>query len=171
MRKDSGSPGRIPRGPLLQKAGRCRMLPGPVIVAYPMERLMLKKLLLCAAIVAACVGGPSASYAQQPDPIKRTVVQRVDFPGDTMATLLVMIEVVPNGVVARHTHPGAEIGYIIDGAMDLVIGNQPPKTLKQGDTYMIPVGIPHSVIAGPGGAKLVATFVVDKEKPLASLAP
>jgi quercetin dioxygenase-like cupin family protein len=147
------------------------MLPGPVIVAYPTERLMFKKLVLCAAIVATCVGGPSASYAQQPDPIKRTIVQRVDFPGDTMATLLVMIEVVPNGLVARHTHPGAEIGYVIDGAMDLVIGNQPPKTLKPGETYMIPVSVPHSVVAGPSGVKLVATFVVDKEKPLASLAP
>jgi quercetin dioxygenase-like cupin family protein len=132
---------------------------------------MIKKLVLCAAIVATFVGGQSTSYAQQPDPIKRTVVQKLDFPGDTMATLLVMIEVVPNGVVARHTHPGSEMGYVIDGTLALAIGNEPPKTFKQGDTYMIPVGVPHSVNAGPGGVKLVATFVVEKNKPLASPAP
>jgi quercetin dioxygenase-like cupin family protein len=132
---------------------------------------MFKKLMLCATIAAACTGGPSASYAQQPDPIKRTVVQKAEFPGDTMATLLVMIEVVPNGLAARHTHPGVETGYVIDGSVELTIGSQPPATFKQGDTYMIPATVPHSVKAGPGGVKLVATFVVEKDKPLASPAP
>ena len=135
------------------------------------ERLMIKKLMFCAAMAASCMAGPSAGYAQQPDPIKRTIVQRVDFPGDTMATLLVMIEVVPDGLVARHTHPGAELGYVTDGAMELTIGNQPPKMFKQGESYMIPVGVPHSLKAGPGGVKLVGTFVVEKDKPLAALAP
>ena len=69
---------------------------------------MVKQLVLCAAMVATCAFG-SVSYSQQADPIKRTIVQRVDYPGDKMATLLVMIEVIPNGFVARHTHPGAEV--------------------------------------------------------------
>jgi quercetin dioxygenase-like cupin family protein len=132
---------------------------------------MFKQLILCAAIAAACAGGPSTGHAQQPDPIKRTVVQKAEFPGDSMATLLVMIEVVPNGLAARHTHPGVETGYVIDGSMELAIGSQPAATFKQGDTYMIPVGVPHSVKAGSGGVKLVATFVVEKDKPLASPAP
>jgi quercetin dioxygenase-like cupin family protein len=132
---------------------------------------MFKKLILCAVIAATSAVAPSASYAQQPDPIKRTVVQKAEFPGSTMATLLVMIEVVPNGLAARHTHPGVETGYVIDGSMELAIGSQPPATFKQGDTYMIPATVPHSVKAGPAGVKLVATFVVEKDKPLASPAP
>ena len=132
---------------------------------------MLKKLILGAAIAATCIGAPCAGLAQQPDPIKRTVVQKADFPGTTMSTLLVMIEVVPNGVAARHTHPGVETGYVIDGTVELTIGSQPPATFKQGDTYMIPATVPHSVKAGSGGVKLVATFVVEKDKPLASPAP
>jgi quercetin dioxygenase-like cupin family protein len=132
---------------------------------------MLKKLILGATIAATCIGAPFAGLAQQPEPIKRTVVQKADFPGTTMSTLLVMIEVVPNGVAARHTHPGVETGYVIDGSMELTIGSQPPATVKQGDTYIIPATVPHSVKAGAGGVKLVATFVVEKDKPLASPAP
>jgi quercetin dioxygenase-like cupin family protein len=132
---------------------------------------MVKKLVLCAAVFAICMGGLSAGYSQQPDPIKRTIVQRVDFPGDAMATLLVMIEVLPNGFVARHTHPGAEVGYVLDGSLEFTIGNQPPKMFNKGDTYMIPVSVPHSAKAGPNGVKLVGTFVVEKDKPLASLSP
>lgn len=131
---------------------------------------MVKKLMLCAAVIA-CIGGISVGYSQQPEPIKRTIVQRVDFPGDTMATLLVMIEVIPNGVVARHTHPGAEVGYVIDGSLEFTIGNQAPKTFNKGDTYMIPVSVPHSAKAGPNGVKMVGTFVVEKDKPLASPSP
>jgi quercetin dioxygenase-like cupin family protein len=141
------------------------------LIIYRKESLMFKKLMLCAAIATLSVGGPSASCAQQPDPIKRTVVQKAEFPGSTMSTLLVMIEVVPNGVAARHTHPGVETGYVIDGSMELTIGSQPPATVKQGDTYLIPATVPHIVKAGPGGVKLVATFVVEKDKPLASPAP
>jgi quercetin dioxygenase-like cupin family protein len=122
-------------------------------------------------MAATCLGGPSPGYAQQPEPIKRTVVQRIDFPGDKMATILMIIEVVPNGVVARHNHPGAEIGYVIDGSFELTIGDQPPKMLKQGDTYLIPVSVPHSLKVGPNGVKLAGTFVVEKDKPLAAPAP
>jgi quercetin dioxygenase-like cupin family protein len=130
---------------------------------------MVKMLMLCVATVAACVGG--AAYSQQPDPIKRTIVQRAEFPGDKMATLLVMIEVIPNGVVARHTHPGVEVGYVLDGSVEFTIADQAPKLFTRGDTYMIPVSAPHIAKAGANGVKLVGTFVVEKDKPLASPAP
>jgi quercetin dioxygenase-like cupin family protein len=132
---------------------------------------MIKTWVLCVTLAAIGLGGPSASYAQQPDPIKRTVAQKVEFPGDKMATLLVMIEVLPNSLVARHTHPGVEVGYVIDGAFELTIGSQPPVNYKQGDTYVIPATVPHSLKVGPAGLKLAATFVVEKDKPLASPAP
>jgi quercetin dioxygenase-like cupin family protein len=132
--------------------------------------LVVKQLVLCAAMVATCAFG-SVSYSQQADPIKRTIVQRVDYPGDKMATLLVMIEVIPNGFVARHTHPGAEVGYVLDGSVEFTIGNDSPKLFRQGDTYMIPVAAPHSARAGAAGVKLIGTFVVEKDKPLASPAP
>jgi quercetin dioxygenase-like cupin family protein len=131
---------------------------------------MIKKLSLCAGIVALLLGAPE-SRAQQPDPIKRTILQRAEFPGDKMATLLVLIEVIPNGLVARHTHPGVEIGYILEGSAEFTIEGQSPKLFRQGDSYMVPVTAPHVVKAGAAGVKLIGTFVVDKDKPLASPAP
>jgi quercetin dioxygenase-like cupin family protein len=132
------------------------------------EELMVKKLVVVLVAICACV---STSYSQQPGPIKRTLVQKAEFPGDKMATLLVMIEVVPNGVVARHTHPGVEVGYVINGSVEFTISDEAPKTYRRGDTYMIPVTTPYSAVAGPAGVRLVGTFVVDKDKPLASPAP
>ncbi len=131
---------------------------------------MVKKLVFCAVLIAASFCGP-VTYAQQPEPIKRTLLQKGDFPGDKMATQLMLIEVVPNGLVPRHTHPGGEVGYVLEGAIEFTIGEGPPKTFKQGDTYMIPVSVPHIAKAGPAGVKLMGTFVVEKDKPLATPAP
>jgi quercetin dioxygenase-like cupin family protein len=111
------------------------------------------------------------SHAQQAEPIKRTMLEKGDFPGSATVTQLMLIEIIPNGLVARHTHPGGEVGYILDGEVEFTIGNAPPKTFKKGDAYMIPVKTPHVAKAGPAGAKLVGTFVVEKDQPLASPAP
>jgi quercetin dioxygenase-like cupin family protein len=131
---------------------------------------MLKKLVFCAALIAAGLCG-GAAHAQQGEPLKRTVLQRIDYPGDKMATLLVLIEIAPNFLLARHTHPGGEVGYVLDGTIEFTIAEQAPKMFKQGDTYLIPVTAPHTAKAGPDGAKLIGTFVVEKDKPLASPAP
>jgi quercetin dioxygenase-like cupin family protein len=131
---------------------------------------MSKTLAFFAAAIAISLCGPAAN-AQQPEPIKRTILQTGNFPGDKMSTLLILVEVIPNVTVARHTHPGGEVGYVLDGAIEFTIGEQPPKTFKQGDTYQIPVGAPHLGKTGPGGVKLMATFVVEKDKPLATPAP
>ncbi len=131
---------------------------------------MLKNLVFCSMLITASFFAP-VTYAQQPEPIKRTLLQNGDFPGDRMVTQLMLIEVIPNGLVARHTHPGGEVGYVLDGLIEFTIGEQPPKVFKQGDTYMIPVSTPHVAKAGPAGVKLMGTFVVEKDKPLASPAP
>ena len=71
--------------------------------------------------------------------------------------------------VDRHTHPGVETGYILQGEADFMVEGQPDKRLKAGDHFNI-AGLPHSVRAGPA-TKVVVTYVVDKTKPLASPAP
>jgi quercetin dioxygenase-like cupin family protein len=60
---------------------------------------------------------------------------------------------------------------VLEGAIEFTVGEGPPKTFKQGDTYMIPVSVPHIAKAGPAGVKLMGTFVVEKDKPLATPAP
>jgi quercetin dioxygenase-like cupin family protein len=130
----------------------------------------MKMLISCAAVLAAVVSGPTA-FAQAPEPLKRTVFQKVDYPGDKMATLLVLIEGVPNFVVVKNTHPGVEMGMILEGAVEFTIGDQPPKTFKVGETFLIPANKEHTVKFGPSDAKAIVTFVVEKDKPLTTAIP
>jgi quercetin dioxygenase-like cupin family protein len=130
---------------------------------------MVKKLMFCVAVVAVVAGVPAA--AQQPEPVKRTVLQKNDFPGEKMSTLLVLIEIAPNFVIARHTHPGIETGYVLDGEVILTVDGQGEKTVKAGESYTNPATIPHIAKGGPQGVKVIATFIVDKDKPLATAAP
>ena len=142
--------------------------------------------IIAAACLAACLALPavaeaqertlggliSAAQAQQPgDAVKRTPLQKIEFPGDKHATLLVLVEIAPNGVVARHTHPGIETGYVIEGEGVLSVQGQPDVPLKPGSSYLVPPGIPHSAKTGDKPQKIIAAFAVEKDKPLASPAP
>jgi hypothetical protein len=51
------------------------------------------------------------------------------------------------------------------------VAQQAEKTLKAGDSYTNPAAVPHIAKAGPQGVKLIATFVVEKDKPLATATP
>lgn len=129
---------------------------------------MFGKALFAAALIALAAFG--AAVAQQPDAIKRTPLQRVEFPSGHL-TIVMQIDVAANAAVARHVHPGIETGYVLEGESELMVDGRPPQRLKPGDTYEIPAGVPHSAQTGAQPTKIVATFVVDKTKPLASPAP
>ena len=107
----------------------------------------------------------------QTDAVKRTPLQKVEFPGDRHATLIVLVEIAPNGVVARHTHPGIEMGYVVEGEGVLTVEGQGDQPLKPGGSYQVPPGVPHSARNGDKPQKIIATFAVEKDKPLASPAP
>ena len=103
-----------------------------------------------------------------PPAIKRTPLQAIDFP-DGYKTVTGLAEIVPGGASGLHTHPGIETGYILEGEVLMSVEGQPDKTLKSGDSYMIPAGAKHDVKSiGSVPAKAVSVFVVDKSKPLAS---
>jgi quercetin dioxygenase-like cupin family protein len=48
------------------------------------------------------------------------------------------VEIEPGVMVARHTHPGIESGYLLEGGIDLPIQGQPTRTLKPGDGFTVP---------------------------------
>jgi quercetin dioxygenase-like cupin family protein len=129
----------------------------------------MKTVMMCAALVGACA---TAGIAQQaPEQLKRTVMQKIDYPGDKISTVLVLIEVEPNFLVVKHTHPGVETGYILDGELEIAVDGQPPRTLKPGESYLTAPAVAHTAKSGPRGAKVIATFVVDKDKPIAAAIP
>jgi quercetin dioxygenase-like cupin family protein len=103
-----------------------------------------------------------------PSGIKRTPLQSIDFP-EGYKTVTGLAEVAPGHASGMHTHPGIETGYVLDGEVLMVVEGQPDRTLKAGDSFVIPAGAKHDVKSiGSVPAKAVSVFVVDKSKPLAS---
>ena len=129
---------------------------------------MLKKFVLAFSITALAFAG--AAIAQQGG-IKRTPLQKVEFP-DGYVTVTGIAEIPARGAAGRHTHPGIETGYVLEGEADLLIEGQPPLHLKAGDSYQIPAGAIHDAkVSGDKSTKVLGVYVVDKTKPLASPAP
>jgi quercetin dioxygenase-like cupin family protein len=128
---------------------------------------MIKKTLLGLAVAAfAFTGGAMA----QQSAIKRTPLQKIEFP-EGYVTVTGTAEVAPGGSAGRHTHPGIETGYVLEGEADLIIEGK-PQHLKAGDSYSIPAGAVHDVkVTGDKPFKALGIYVVDKTKPLASPAP
>jgi quercetin dioxygenase-like cupin family protein len=111
------------------------------------------------------------AMTQQTATIKRTPLQKFDVPGTNYETVIGMAEIVPNVNIGRHTHPGPESGFMLEGEMVLLVEGHPEKPLKAGESYQVPSGAIHDAKTGPNGAKVIATYVVEKGKPLASPAP
>ena len=131
----------------------------------------MNKSLLAACVVAAFAMS-IAVYAQAPAPIKRTPLQKVDVPGSTtMEVITGIAEIMPNVNIGRHTHAGAETGYLIEGQLTLLVEGKPPLDLKPGDSYQVPLNAVHDARSGQAGAKVLAVYVVEKGKPLATPAP
>jgi len=73
------------------------------------------------------------------------------FPGVTRRTLasgehltLVRIEIERGQTVPEHTHPHEQAGTVIVGRISIRIG-QDTWTCDEGDSYLIPGGVPHEV--------------------------
>lgn len=134
---------------------------------------MLARILACAVVTFAFVGTAATqsqlpSAATQTSNIKRIPLQKFDVPGTQYETVTVIAEVGPNALIGRHTHPGPETGFMLEGEMVLMIQGQPDKLIKAGESYQIPAGAVHDGKSGPKGAKVIAIYIVEKGKPLAS---
>jgi quercetin dioxygenase-like cupin family protein len=127
-----------------------------------MEEALLKRVLFALAFVVA------ASVAAQAQGIKRSVLQKTDVPGSNYESVLGLAEVPAGVAIGLHTHPGTEQGTLLEGEILLSIEGQPDKTLKPGDSWTVPANMPHDAKAGSAGAKVIAVYIVEKGKPLAS---
>lgn len=100
--------------------------------------------------------------------VSRKVLSQIDGPVPGYTTLVVEVTIEPGVVVGRHTHPGIESGYVVEGALDLPIEGQKTIALKPGDGFEVPPNTPHAGSKVDQKCKIVSTYVVEKGKPLAS---
>ena len=102
--------------------------------------------------------------------ISRTDLQQHDLGIAGHETIQVRVDFAPGASVPRHRHPGEEIVYVLAGTLEYRIDGQPTTMLRQGDVIFIPNGVVHSVTnVGLDLASELATYVVEKDKPLVEL--
>jgi quercetin dioxygenase-like cupin family protein len=112
----------------------------------------------------------SVALAQTLVPPKRTQLQQTEYP-DGHVTIMQHLELAPGTPIARHTHPGVETSYVLEGEVELIVAGKAPQVLKAGQSFAVPANTPHSAKVGALPAKLIVTYVVDKSKPVATPAP
>ena len=109
-----------------------------------------------------------AISAQQPT-FKRTVLQQADISAPGREAVTAVVEFQPGGSPGRHTHPGEEIGYVLDGTFLLEQAGKPAVTINAGQAFLIPAGTIHNATnTGSGSARILANYIVEKGKPLAT---
>jgi len=118
---------------------------------------------------AMLIVGNAVTQTQQPGS-KRTPLQQHDLSAPGREVIQVRVDFDPGYVAPRHTHPGEEMIYVIEGKLQYQIEGQPDATVKPGDVLFVPAGAIHSVKnVGSGNGAELATYVVEKGKPLITL--
>src|SRR2546422_2344634 len=121
------------------------------------------------AIAVLLVGSGLALHvarAQAPG-ITRTDLQRHDLGVPGREVVQVRVDFAPGVVFGKHSHPGEEIVYVLEGSLEYQVEGKPPVTLKAGEVLFIPAGTVHAAKnVGSGNGAELATYVVEKGKPL-----
>ncbi|WP_046247190.1 cupin domain-containing protein [Hymenobacter terrenus] len=112
----------------------------------------------------------SASAQAQQASIRRVPLQQHDLATPGQETVQARIEFDRGAAFGRHKHPGEEIIYVLEGSLEYEVAGQPPVTLTAGQVLFIPSGTVHAARnVGRGRAAELATYVVEKGKPLVTL--
>ena len=134
---------------------------------FEMSNTKAKKMqiIAMAALIAGAALALQMAQAQQAG-VKRTDLQRHDLSVPGREAVQVRVDIDPGVAFGRHTHPGEEIIYVLDGSLEYEIEGKPPITLKAGDSLFIPAGTVHAAKnVGAGKASELATYVIEKGKP------
>ena len=129
--------------------------------------MQARRMAVVAAVIVA--GGLVVHVARaQQAGTKRIDLQRHDLSVPGREVVQTIVELGPGVTSSRHTHPGEEIIYVLEGApLEYEVEGKPPVMLKPGDVLFIPAGVVHAAknVGNRKGAEL-ATYIVEKGKPL-----
>jgi quercetin dioxygenase-like cupin family protein len=134
--------------------------------------MKMHRFIVAAALIATISLAPFAAQSQEPrlGDIKRTHLMKEDLSVPGREVVQVRVDFPPGVDAARHNHPGEELVYVIEGELEYRLDGRPPVTLKAGDVLLIPHGTHHAVRnVGSGNAAELATYIVEKGKPLSAL--
>lgn len=125
-----------------------------------------------AAVAGLALALAAASALAQAPGIQREVLRRSVLEGGEREMLLVKVVIAPGAAAGRHVHPGIETGWLVEGEAEMEVEGEAPRRLAAGDSYLVPAGRVHDARAvGTRPVTVIATFVVERGKPLATPAP
>jgi quercetin dioxygenase-like cupin family protein len=124
------------------------------------------RIITIAALIATTGLVLNVTMAQQVGG-RRIDLQRHDLSVTGREVVQTIVELAPGTTAPRHTHPGEEIIYVLEGTWEYTVEGKPPVILKSGGVLFIPAGAIHSARnVGTGRAAELATYIVEKGKPL-----
>jgi quercetin dioxygenase-like cupin family protein len=128
------------------------------------------RMMAIAMLMVGCGVTLQVLRAQQPG-IKRTDLQQHDLSVPGREVVQVRVDFGPGVAFGRHTHPGEEIVYVLEGSLEYEVEGKPAVTLKAGSVLFIPAGTIHAAQnVGSGNGAELATYIVEKGKPLVVMA-
>src|SRR5688572_9759116 len=129
----------------------------------------MRRTAVLSAIALTLVAGTALVSAQEP--FVRAPLQKVEYPAG-FETHVMLVTSAPGAPLPRHTHPGVEISYVVEGELTVTIEGKEPVVVKAGSSFAVPAGAPHSAKNTASiPTKVLATFVIEKGKPITSPAP
>ena len=127
------------------------------------------RIIAVAVLIVASGWALHVGWAQQG--IKRTDALRHDLGNAGREVIQVRVDFAPGVAFPRHSHPGVEVAYVFEGTLEYQFDGKPPVTLKAGEALFIPAGAVHTAKnVGSGNGAELATYIVEKGKPLVVLA-
>jgi quercetin dioxygenase-like cupin family protein len=120
------------------------------------------------ALGIVLAGFASANAYAQPVGISSKVLLRTTLSGDdTKESVMVSAEFAPGSTTGRHTHPGDEYTYVLQGTLELSAEGRETRRVAAGDVVHNPRGLVHEARnVGDSPTRVVITFVIDKGKPI-----
>ena len=126
------------------------------------DRIAVAMLIVISALTLDAVDAQQAGT-------KRTDLQRHDLSAQGREVIQVRVDFDPGYLAPKHTHPGEEIIYVIEGVLEYDIGGTVSR-VKAGDVLFVPAGTIHTARnVGNGNGAELATYIVEKGKPLLTI--
>jgi quercetin dioxygenase-like cupin family protein len=126
-----------------------------------------------ATLIGAVIGlgADHYAFAQQPG-IKRTELLRTDIPSSSAyEAVMAVAEIAPGAMAGKHRHNGIEVGYVLEGSIELDHEGEATRVLTAGQGFKNAAGVHNARNTGKGPVKILAVYIVEKGKPLSEPVP
>jgi quercetin dioxygenase-like cupin family protein len=94
------------------------------------------------------------------------MLQEIVIPETRYAVKMGIAKFPAHSSTGRHMNSGVEVGYVLEGEITLTVAGQSTTRIKAGESFQTPAYIIHDIKAGPQGAKVLATWVTERGKPI-----